>query len=82
MNKFNVYDEVWIMESEKPTKKIVFAVIESMDLYKTGTDIYYRLASSQASAGWENSEGIYMNEECVSKTPKGLILSLENGEKK
>lgn len=47
---FCVYDKVWIMENNKPVRKIVYAIIESMNHLKDGTEKYFQLVNSQVGA--------------------------------
>lgn len=55
--RFKVYDEVWVMENNRPVKLLVFAVVESMDYRKTGTEVRYHLVESRVGAGWGNNSG-------------------------
>ena len=73
---FKVYDKVWIMMSNKPTKMIIFAVIDSMNYYKDSTERTYRLVNSQVGAGWGNNEGIIVNERKIFYLKEELLKSL------
>ena len=71
-----VYDTVWIMANNQPTKKKVFAVIESMSYFKTGTEYYYRLVEGTCGTGWGNNEGTMYGKEDVFKSKEKLLDSL------
>lgn len=71
-----VYDKVWIMENNAPKEKLIFAVIESMDFGKQGTEITYRLVDSSVGAGWGNNEGIGCSEENMFDSKEDLLNSL------
>lgn len=58
MSEFNVYDDVWIMQNNSPTKLRVFAVVESADYFKQGVEYKYHLVHSFMGVGWGNNEGI------------------------
>jgi hypothetical protein len=73
---FKVYDRVWIMYNNQPREFKVFAVVESMDFYKTGTETFYRLVSETCGAGWGNNEGIKVSNEDVFRTKEDLLKSL------
>lgn len=73
---FNVYDKVWVLYNNRPIKMTVFAVIDSMNYWKTGTERLYRLAGSRIGAGWGNNEGCQYKEENVFKTKEDLLKSL------
>lgn len=75
-SEFAVYEKVWIMENNSPKKKIVFAVVESMNFSKTGTSIHYKLVNSCIGAGWGNNEGIRREEKDIFPTKKALLGSL------
>jgi hypothetical protein len=74
--RFKVYDEVWVMHNEAPARLIVFAVIESMDYWKTATEIHYNLVSSRVGAGWGNNEGEKYSQDAVFASKEELIKSL------
>ena len=74
---FKVYDTVWVMENNKPTKKMVFAVIESMDYFKTGVEMLYRLVDSRVGAGWGNNDGIRYEGSEIFSTQEALLDSLK-----
>lgn len=71
---FKVYDEVWVMRGEKPCKLTVFAVVESMNYWKTGTEFRYHLVGSRIGAGWGNNEGEVFED--VFPTREALIASI------
>ena len=73
---FSIYEKVWIMENNIPTKKIVFAIVESMDYFKVGTEIHYQLVNSRVGAGWGNNEGIRRTEQSMYPTKEALLGSL------
>ena len=76
---FSVYEKVWIMENNTPTKKIVFAIVESMDYFKVGTKIHYQLVNSRVGgASWGNYEGIRRSrtEHTMFPTKEALLGSL------
>ena len=73
---FKVYDKVWVMIGSKPSERLVFAVVESMDYYKQGTETHYRLVESRVGAGWGNNEGIRADSGDVFATRGELIESL------
>ena len=73
---FDVYDRVWVMCNNRPTEKIVFAVIISMNYYKNGTEIYYHLVESAIGAGWGNNEGTRVAHEDVYRDKKTLVEAL------
>lgn len=70
---FKVYDTVWIMEHNRPIEQVVFAVVESMDYRKTGTDALYHLVDRQVGAGWGNNEGKRYNRNIVFATKDELL---------
>lgn len=74
--KFKVYDTVWVMHNNVPAKKIVFAIIQSMNYNKRGTELFLRLVDSQVGAGWGNDEGIARDISSVYATKDELIDSL------
>lgn len=76
---FKVYDNVWIMENNVPKQKLVFAVVECMDYFKTGIEKHYQLVDSKAGAGWGNIEGVRRNEVEVFISLEDLLSSM--GEK-
>lgn len=76
MNEFDVYEEVWIMNNNTPTKMIVFAVIHSMNYWKNGIEIHYRLVRSKIGAGWGNNEGIRVKGDGMFPTKESLLNSL------
>ena len=73
---FKVYDKVWIMRNNKPTKMLVFAVVESMDYWKRSTEIHYNLVDSVVGAGWGNNSGIRMKESEIFGSREALIESI------
>lgn len=75
-NNFDVYDEVWIMENNKPTKKVIFAVVLSMSHNKRGQEVHYRLVNHQCGTGWGNGEGIRCDESNMFCTKEDLVDSL------
>ena len=70
------------MENNKPTKKIVFAVIESMNYGKNGTETHLRLVDSQIGAGWGNNEGMRYRVADVFTDKESLIRNLSNKARK
>lgn len=56
--QIEVYDKIWIMENNVPTEMIVFAVVDSMDFSKRGSERHYHLVKNKCGAGWGNNEGI------------------------
>ena len=73
---FKVYDHVWIMENNKPKEKIVFAVINSMDYSKKGTETFLQLVDSQLGAGWGYNEGVRRRLSEVFTDKESLIRGL------
>jgi len=73
---WDVYDSVWVFENNKPKKKIVFAVIKSMNYWKTGTETFYQLVNSRIGAGWGNNEGVRRDHQSMFSTKEELIRSL------
>jgi len=73
---FSIYEKVWIMENNIPTKKIVFAIVESMDYFKVGTEIHYQLVNSRIGAGWGNNEGIRRTDHDMFPTKESLLGNL------
>ena len=71
-----VYDKVWVMQADAPKQKIVFAVIESMNYSKNGTEVFYRLVDNVVGTGWGNHEGIRYPSEKVFGTKEELVNSL------
>ena len=53
--EYNVYDKVWLMQHNVPTKLIVYAVIHSMNYWKNGIETNYMLVASQIGASEKNS---------------------------
>ena len=74
---FNVYDTVWIMQNDKPTQKVVFAVVNSMDYNKTGVEVHLRLVNHQCGAGWGNNEGLLIAPVNVFTSKESLLKSLQ-----
>ena len=70
------YAKVWVMRSQKPTRLMIFAVIESMNYWKTGTEKYYHLVSGRVGTGWGNNEGARYSEKDVFQTRNALLDSL------
>lgn len=75
---FEVYDRVWIMENNKPTEKVVFAVIKSMNYRKNGTETHLQLVDSQVGAGWGNNEGIRRSIADVFTDKEAVIRNLSS----
>lgn len=71
-----VYDKVWIMENNKPVKKIVFSVVHSMSHMKNGVDTHYQLVDSQVGAGFGNNEGVRRGPDEVFPSKDALLKSL------
>lgn len=76
VSKYNVYDKVWIMYANKPTKMFVFAVIESMTDDKQHTEFYYHLVGELVGTGWGNHEGVRYAEENIFPSKEALIKNL------
>lgn len=76
MNEFKVYDKVWIMQNNRPKEMFVFAVVESMDYYKQGTEIHYQLVESMVGAGWGNNSGIRRGDDDIFATKEELVATL------
>ena len=74
--KYKVYDEVWIMRNNRPVEMVVFAAIQSMNHFKTGVDMNYRLVNSAVGAGFGNNSGILMAEADIFETKQALLDSL------
>lgn len=75
---FKPYDKVWIMRNNRPVAVIVFAVVQSMDYAKTGTEVHYHVVDSTIGAGWGNNEGARVSPEDVFATREDLLASLQN----
>ena len=73
---YKVYDKVWIMHVNAPKEMLVFAVVESMGYYKTGTEFHYQLVSDTFGAGWGNNEGIRHESKDMYKTKEALLANL------
>ena len=73
---FNVYDAVWIMENNEPVKKIVFAVITSMNHSKDGIETHLQLVESLVGAGWGNNKGTHHSIKDVYIDKETLLRSL------
>lgn len=73
---YKVYEQVWVMRDNTPTKLIVFAVIESMNYSKRGTEFYYHLVQSTVGSGWGNNEGTRYFWDDVFKNKEDLLTSL------
>lgn len=71
-----VYDKVWIMENNTPVEKLVFAIVESMDFSKRGSEFHCHLVNEKCGAGWGNNEGIQRSLRDVYTTKKELLSSL------
>ena len=54
-NRFKVYDKAWVMQNDKPTEMIVYAVIEEMSYWKQSEAVSYRLVSHILGASWGTS---------------------------
>ena len=74
--KLKVYDDVWILNNNKPVKMMIFAVVESMDYWKQGTEIHYRLVKQRCGTGWGNNEGIRRERKDVFITKQDLFEKL------
>ena len=74
--KFRVYDTVWKMQNNSPKELMIFAVVESMDYSKTGTEFLYHVVNGKCGAGWGNNEGHAAQEDQVFKTKEDLVASL------
>lgn len=73
---FDVYDHVWIMENNKPTEMIIFAVVVSMSYNKRGQEVHYQLVKEICGTGWGNYEGIRRKEKDFYDTKEDLLASL------
>lgn len=71
-----VYDEVWILHNNKPVKMMVFAVIESMDYWKQGTEIHYNLVKERCGVGWGSNEGVQRSPDNIFLTKQELLDNL------
>ena len=71
-----VYDKVWIMQNNKPTEMLIFAIIDSMDYWKTGVERHYRLVQDTCGTGWGNNEGIRCDVKDTYETKELLLASL------
>ena len=67
---FNVYDEVWVLEGNKLTKKMVYSVTESMAICSNDTIKRYTLVNGRlgAGVGWNKevpwcSDGMFDSKE-------------------
>jgi len=76
LNKFKVYDTVWMLSNNTPIEQKVFAVVESMDYWKTGTEFRYHVVNSQIGAGWGNNEGVIRGEDELYASKQELLESL------
>ena len=50
MKAFKVYEQVWIMENNKPVSKLVYSIIEEMNYWKNGTETHYTLVNGTLGA--------------------------------
>lgn len=73
---YKVYDRVWVMQLNKPTELIVFAVIDSPTYWKQGVERSYNLVGSMMGAGWGNNSGIQYPEDRVFPSKEACIASL------
>jgi len=64
------------MRNDKPTKMKVFAVVESMNYRKNGTEKFYHLVFSKIGAGWGNNQGERYSAKNVFFSKELLIKSL------
>jgi len=76
LKKFKVYDTVWMMSNNAPIEQKIFAVVESMDHWKKGTEFRYHVVNSQLGAGWGNNEGVIRNEDVLFASKQELLESL------
>lgn len=74
--KRKVYDKVWVMINNKPKEMLIFAVTESMDHFKTGSDLHYNIVVDTFGVGWGNNEGIQLSEDIIFDTKQELLESL------
>ena len=72
----NVYDKVWIMHVNEPKEMFIFAITESMDYYKQGSETHYQLVSDKVGAGWGNNEGIRREAKDIFNSKEELLASL------
>ena len=71
-----VYDTVWVMVNNKPVRKQIFAIVESMDYGKQGTEFYYHIVNSTIGAGWGNDSGDRFSFDKVFASKRELLDSL------
>ena len=64
------------MKNDRPKQMMVFAVIESMDHYKKGTEVHYRLVKGTFGAGWGSDEGFQRTASGIFSTKEELLESL------
>jgi len=76
MPEFDVYEKVWIIQNNIPMQLVVFAVVQSMNFSKNGTETYYHLVNDQCGAGWGNNEGIKRTGKYMFPTKETLLGSL------
>lgn len=50
MIKAEVYNVVYVMEDNKPTKKMVYSVTQQMSYYKRNVETVYRLVTTAVGA--------------------------------
>jgi len=73
---FDVYENVWIMQDNKPTEMVIFAVVVSMSHNKRGQDVHYQLVRQICGTGWGNNEGIRRDEASMFTSKEDLLASL------
>lgn len=75
--KFELRDRVWVMDTNQPVQKYIFARIESVDL---GTpkqmEFFYQVVDDLTGAGWGNNEGYRYDEGFLFATRQELLDSL------
>ena len=70
------YDRVWVMRHNKPTELQVFAVVDSADYWKRGTERKYHLVDSMFGAGWGNNSGEEYHAKHVYPSKESLLAAL------
>lgn len=74
MTELKVYDECWVMLNNKIEKRIIYSVIECMNLKKTGVDRSYTVMSELCGA--IEGRDIPLHDADVYKNRQSLIDSL------
>jgi len=73
-----VYDQVWVMESNKPVHKMIYSITEVMDTCGgyNATNLFFKLVKGKFSAGQGNNKEVGCALVDMYETKEDLLNSL------